>query len=186
MKLIDTIKISLTPIEEQGVLRIDNEDFRLVARKTRKQLVLEGKPHDDEYIERGLLALKQYYGVALIDPLNPHAVSDSVDPFWHAHILDTARYSRFCDEAVGYFMHHKPHDPDCPKEMDYLERSYTYTAGIYDQIYSFVDSEINPQSLGQDRLICFHMVADLAPDPSEVRFKQKLSISDVRSYLTSV
>lgn len=34
--------------------------------------------------------------------------SDSIDQFWHVHILYTENYSRFCIENYGKFIHHNP------------------------------------------------------------------------------
>lgn len=34
--------------------------------------------------------------------------SHAVDEAWHGFILCTARYSAFCDEAYGQFLHHHP------------------------------------------------------------------------------
>jgi len=83
MKLINTIKIPLSSRQKVGVKRIDNEDYTIVLQKTYKQLNLEGYSYDDIFISRGLLALKQYYCVVLLDGTNPNAVSDLVDPSQH-------------------------------------------------------------------------------------------------------
>lgn len=184
MKLIRSIKIQMTPLQRKRVERIDEEDFSLVKIKASKQLALEGQPHHDRYLERGIFSLKQYYAVALFDGKNPHAVSDSVDPFWHAHILDTERYQSFCNEAVGYFMHHKPHDPDNAREMDCLERTYQYTSRIYQDIFSWTDLEMNPKVLHPDRLICFHFDNKLRDDPDGLPLAPELQ--DVREYLATI
>lgn len=34
--------------------------------------------------------------------------SSAVDDVWHAHILDTANYARFCTAVFGDFLHHNP------------------------------------------------------------------------------
>lgn len=35
----------------------------------------------------------------------PHGV---VDEIWHAHILDTKKYAKDCNEIFGFFLHHTP------------------------------------------------------------------------------
>lgn len=37
------------------------------------------------------------------------APNREVDKFWHAHILDTAKYADDCDKTLGYFLHHFPY-----------------------------------------------------------------------------
>lgn len=36
--------------------------------------------------------------------------SVDVDLFWHTHILDTRKYAADCEAALGFFLHHTPHD----------------------------------------------------------------------------
>lgn len=177
MKLIKTIKIPINAYQRNSVERIDREDFSLVKIKAKKQLILEKKPHDAATLEKGILALKQYYAVAVFDAKNPHAVSDEVDPYWHAHILDTKRYAKFCEEAIGYFMHHQPNNPNNIKEMDFLERAYQYTVEVYGKIYSYFDTDMMPLEMNPENLICFHFgnsapsktaIFDLHPDMEPV------------------
>ena len=35
--------------------------------------------------------------------------STDIDEVWHAHILHTEDYMRFCHESVGRYLHHHPH-----------------------------------------------------------------------------
>ena len=39
---------------------------------------------------------------------NAPVPSDEVDLIWHAAILHTRDYFRFCQEVAGYFIHHQP------------------------------------------------------------------------------
>jgi hypothetical protein len=106
MTLLETIQIPLTTDQVERVRVIDNEDYSGVCRLVCKEdpFVTEGE------LAEGILALKQYYAVALLDPCNYHAVSSAVDPYWHAHILHTKEYSRFCEKVYGQYMHHDPLD----------------------------------------------------------------------------
>ncbi|MEW2507897.1 hypothetical protein AB0878_46290 [Amycolatopsis sp. NPDC047767] len=42
------------------------------------------------------------------------APSEQVDLGWHAFVLHTRDYARFCDEVAGRFIHHVPTEPDDP------------------------------------------------------------------------
>lgn len=35
--------------------------------------------------------------------------SKEIDEVWHAHILHTEDYQRFCQAVFGHFLHHQPH-----------------------------------------------------------------------------
>jgi hypothetical protein len=47
------------------------------------------------------------------------APSKLVDYGWHAFILHTVDYARFCEQAVGRFVHHVPTDEDAIEAAGY-------------------------------------------------------------------
>ena len=147
---------AITPFHIARIREIDNTDFSGVLRKVREDLAQLGFAADDDYLSRGLLALKQYYAVAVLDPLNMHAVSDTLDPFWHAHILHTQQYEEFCGRVVGGFMHHVPLDHDRSLDVRAVDRLYSYTGGCLSEFFLEVDPEFFPAELPDARLICFH------------------------------
>lgn len=171
MKLIDTIKIRLSDSYRKKIERIDNEDYTIVLQKSKQQLQWQGMPFHENFLNRGLLALKQYYAVAVLDGLNPHAVSDLVDPFWHAHIICTNQYAKFCEDTSGYFMHHVPHDEDSVKQKHALEIAYLYTMDIYGRMFNTIDPVFNPPVLGEERMICWHFNTTKVPE-KEILFPQ--------------
>jgi hypothetical protein len=158
MSLESTIIPTLTPLHLQLVQRIDDEDFSGVKRKVREELAKQGQPTTDEFLDAGILALKQYYAVALLDPTNEHAVSDVIDPFWHAHILHTKEYIAFCDEVFGQYVHHEPLDHALPDRLRHVARLYAYTGDVYRQMFNHIDGTFYPvsQGLPDARLLCSH------------------------------
>ena len=154
--LASTIKLELDPFHLARIARIDAEDFSLVRRKVREQLAKQGEPASEEFLDEGVLALKQYYVVALLDPRNQHAVSDTIDPFWHFHILDTKNYFKFGEEVFGQYIHHEPLDHANPVEVARVRSLYEYTAGIYGAMFNYVNPAFYPPALSDTRLICFH------------------------------
>lgn len=71
---------------------------------------------ESEY--RRFLALHHFY------PHEPLVPSRLVDQIWHAHILDTQRYSEDCIRLFGHMLHHDPYmgiDGDASaRELDAL------------------------------------------------------------------
>ncbi len=53
---------------------------------------------------RNFLFLRKKYGHLYTLP-----PSVEIDDVWHAHILHTREYIKFCQDAFGYFLHHDPH-----------------------------------------------------------------------------
>jgi hypothetical protein len=51
---------------------------------------------------------REFLLFAKMYPAETPSPTADVDAFWHFHILDTVKYARDCDNAFGYFLHHKP------------------------------------------------------------------------------
>ncbi|WP_261575742.1 hypothetical protein [Frankia gtarii] len=105
--VVSTTGVDVTPFRRELLAMIDAEDFSGVKRKVFTDLAKQGVVPSDEFLDEGVLALRQYYVVALLDPTNRHAVSDVIDPFWHAHILHTKQYIDFCDRVFGQYIQHE-------------------------------------------------------------------------------
>lgn len=61
-----------------------------------------------ELMETGLRQWLRCCAAALRDDQVIGMPSHAVDEAWHGLILCTARYSAFCEEAYGRFLHHHP------------------------------------------------------------------------------
>jgi len=158
---LGSIRLPLSGFHRERVRLIDDFDYTKVAEKTRKELHERGIEVDREYLHGGIHALKQYCAVALLDPLNMHAVSERVDPFWHSHIIFTRDYAAFCERIYGQYIHHQPLDESNDEEVRKLRVLYRYTHGIYRQMFSHVDEFWWPQP-EIARMICYHYkVTDL-------------------------
>jgi len=59
-------------------------------------------------VETGLRQWLRCCGAAMRDDQVIGMPSRAVDEAWHGLILCTARYSAFCDQAYGRFLHHHP------------------------------------------------------------------------------
>ena len=151
-----TISIDLTELQLEMVREIDNEDFTGVMRKVREEFGHWGESVSDEFLEAGVLALKQYYAVALLDPCNEHAVSDSIDPFWHAHILHTKEYIAFGQRIFGQYVHHEPLNHDDAAQLRHVARLYAYTTNVYRQMFSYINEAFYPEMMPDARLLCSH------------------------------
>lgn len=157
--LANTIVIQTTPLHDQRISLIDQEDFSSVQRKVKEQKAREGFVVDDAYLAEGILALKQYYAVALLDPKNKHAVSATIDPFWHAHILHTREYAHFCDAVFGQFIHHEPLDESIKEKVDEVRRLYQHTSKVYRKMFGYINPDFYPEWLSKNDdkfLVCLH------------------------------
>ena len=55
-----------------------------------------------------------------------------VDKFWHAHILDTQKYEKDCDDIFGHFVHHFPYfGMRSAEDAQDLERSFAESNALY-------------------------------------------------------
>lgn len=157
-RFLDTVRRdNLSAFHLQRLARIAEEDFGPVCAKIKADMLKQGVVVTDEWLRRGVLALQQYYAVALLDPLNQHAVSDAVDPFWHAHILHTKQYVAFCDAVTGGYIHHTPLDHADQVEVGNVAALYAYTWRCYEQFFTYIDGEFYPEMLPPERQVCKHM-----------------------------
>lgn len=154
--LLSTIKLPLNDFHVARVERIDAEDFSGVRRKVREDFSKMGQEVDEDYLDEGILALKQYYAVALLDPANEHAVSDVIDPFWHAHILHTANYIAFGNEVFGQYIPHEPLDHADASAMARVARLYRYTSTKYRNMFSYINDDFYPVAVPAARQCCTH------------------------------
>ncbi|MEX0931515.1 MAG: hypothetical protein WDZ88_02075 [Candidatus Paceibacterota bacterium] len=153
--LVDTVGIILTPLQKRRLHIIDNHDFSIFLKHAEKEIRKAGgeptlNPSEAEY------ALKQYYALATLNPNNMHAVSVAVDPYWHSHILHTKSYAQFCQDGIGYYMHHDPLDETDIEKGKLVEGIYEYTLKILDTIFP---NSVNLESWPKDALnnrICWH------------------------------
>lgn len=157
MKLTDTLSDMVThPTHLNLVARIDQENFDKVKSKVKRDARQKGEKLDKDYLERGILALKQYYAIAMLDPANGHAISAELDSFWHAHMLFSEEYTCFCEEVVGEYMHHKPLLHDNEDELARVLNLYNCTTDRLAELFTYVDTQFWPRRVEKADLICMH------------------------------
>lgn len=156
-RFMEALKLEIGDFHREKLIQIDEFDYEKVLKKVGRDL----GGMTDRYLLEGEFSLKQYYAVALLDPLNEHAVSKLVDPFWHAHVLFTQDYMDFCNSIFGGYVHHTPLDPDDTREVRRVEKLYEYTLGTYKKIFSDIDQswwpEVGSGMIGlASRVVCLH------------------------------
>ncbi len=153
MALIDNIAVEVNDFQRTRIQAIDDFDYSKVSMKVANDL--DGVT--SSYLAAGIENLKMYYVVALLDPLNAHAVSRSVDPFWHAHVLFTRDYGKFCRDVYDQYVHHEPLDEEDTGKVETVKALYSYTLTQYDSIFKSVDRDWwGSQTPLASRPICFH------------------------------
>lgn len=152
------LKVEVRPEHEVRLRAIEDEDYSGVVRKVRDIFTEQhGSSPSDEFIASGLEGLKQYYAVALLDPLNAHAVSPKIDMFWHAHMLHSRQYAEFCDRVVSRFMHHEPLNNEKEEEVAAVMRLYDFTLEVLSKMFVRVNPKNFPAKGDADyRLLCSH------------------------------
>lgn len=157
MDLMGTIAVPITDEQRVALLRVEREDFLPVMKRVKKDYGFT-----DEHLAAGILALKQYYAVAILDAKNRHAVSDMVDPFWHTHVLFTKEYYTFSHDVFDKYMHHEPLDHDDVERVNFVEGVYNYTLDVYGKVFNSFDEVMNPR-VESDRICCV-MGSGITPD----------------------
>jgi hypothetical protein len=147
----------MNDFHENKIKMINEEDFSGVRRKVAEDHWREfGFAPEESYLDEGIDALKVYYVLALVDPLNEHAVSDEIDRFWHAHILHTRQYRDFCERVFGQYIDHDPLDHSVIDDVEYLARLYKYTMNVYWDISLPLNQTFFPNEVPDRLLVCKH------------------------------
>jgi hypothetical protein len=115
-----------TEYQKRALKRLDSEDTRMIKFLVKKIHREKGKKKSESYYDEGCTALFQYYATAIFDPFNMHAISEELDDFWHAHVIDTVSYDLLCKD-IGFFMHHDPLDVKDTKKENDVKIVYNYT-----------------------------------------------------------
>lgn len=156
-QLVSIAKIQSSKRQVHDLNRIDAEDCDLIIYLTKKELSRRGQSHPKEYYEAGCTALKQYYALTVFDPLNMHAISDTLDPFWHSHILDTVSYDLLGKDIKG-FMHHDPLNHLDIIKVAAVKKIYGYTRKVLSDIFGEenLDDRFHPAKMTTARMVCLH------------------------------
>jgi hypothetical protein len=153
---VSTIAPEVSAFHADRLAMIDHEDYSDVVRKVVEEFGHRGITPTQEYLDEGVLALKQYYAVALLDPTAEHAVSDGIDPFWHAHILHTNQYIAFGDRVFGQYLPHEPLNHEDAARVAHVASLYAYTQQAYRRLFTYVNSMFYPDVIPDERLLCSH------------------------------
>ncbi len=134
--LVDCLRIQVKPIHLERLAIIDNEDFSDYIRKAADQAERHnGKRPDQKYLDDGEFGIKQFYSLVVLDPVNSHAISFKLDPFWHSHILHTKQYIEFCNRLVGEVLHHFPLESGNDLEREGVKHEMEFTVERLRKIY---------------------------------------------------
>jgi hypothetical protein len=78
----------------------------------------------NEWAARVLDQAVGFMRLCSLDPDGQYTPSSTVDIGWHAFILHTRDYARFCQELAGWFIHHVPMG-DEDKEAGHFDHART-------------------------------------------------------------
>lgn len=156
-KLVDCLQIQVKPIHLERLEIIDNEDFSDYIRKAAEEALRHnGKRPSQQYLDDGEFGIKQFYSLVVLDPINSHAISFRLDPFWHSHILHTKEYIEFCTRLVGEVLHHFPLERENDLERKGIKDEMEFTVEQLRKIYG---NDISPlwqvDEAIESRLICW-------------------------------
>lgn len=157
--LLDMVEVPMSDRQRRAIKRIDDEDCSMITYLTRKHHKELGESYDQDYYDAGCIALKQYYATTIFDLRNLHAISSSLDPFWHSHILDTVSYEVLAED-IGGFMHHDPLNMLDAHKVDAVRDIYHYTQEVLEKIFGRknLDERFYPSEPDGSILVCLHDV----------------------------
>jgi hypothetical protein len=139
--LVKSVQIPITYEHYLRLEAIDLHDFSLVKRKVAQ----ENRSLDEAYLDSGIIYLKRYYGLLILDTLNPPAMTAPIDPFWHQHVLLSADYTSFCDRVFGEYVHHIPLLDTDEMAVAFVVDFYNRTYKRHLEVYGNIDEKFFPR-----------------------------------------
>jgi|GEM_PF-1384402 len=179
MTVLETVKAPVSERQKEVFELIDKEDFGNVKRKVKHEFQQYGIEADENYLNEGILSLKQYYAICFMDD-NPHAISDALDPFWHAHILHTIDYHQFCAKLDIDYMHHVPNNPDDSEESEKLRVIYDHTQNVYEKCFSWISPTFNDVNVPAEKLVCTHYTQKRFVKEGDFAFERQQHLCDLQ------
>lgn len=155
--LLNMVKTPMSERQRKAMERIDAEDIRMIIYLTAKHHRERELYYPKEFYGAGCLALKQYYATSIFDRRNMHAISSTLDPFWHSHILDTVPYKLLCDDIHG-FMHHDPLNKADKRKVKAIKEIFSYTRDVLIKIFGEenLDDRFYPSEPIDAIVVCLH------------------------------
>ncbi|MFO0704812.1 MAG: hypothetical protein U0517_02420 [Candidatus Andersenbacteria bacterium] len=89
-------------------------------------------------LEQALLAVGEYRRFLFLTVTREETIvpTEFVDAVWHAHILDTMKYAKDCEEIFGFFLHHFPYfGMRGEEDQATLQSTFRASAGIYEAAF---------------------------------------------------
>lgn len=84
--------------------------------------------------DRLTLKYRRFLKLCAMYPERGIVPSKELDPVWHAHILDTAKYYEDCMKVFGFVLHHFPYlGSRGPEDVLLLKQKFAETCALYKQ-----------------------------------------------------
>jgi hypothetical protein len=142
---INSVKVPFNYVHYLALQMIDMHNYTLI----RKTVSQEHPDYSSDYLDAGILYLKRYYAIHILDPLNPPAMSRPVDPFWHTHVLYSEDYVNFCNKVFGEYLHHIPLLFEDKMAVAFVRDMYIHTRKRHAEIFWEPDDTFIPTDPGR-------------------------------------
>jgi len=83
-------------------LNLEPIKFKLVNEEKEEKWSLEQADLVEKWYKRFLFLCAKHPNKAIVP-------NQTIDKFWHQHILDTEKYQKDCEKVFGYLLHHFPY-----------------------------------------------------------------------------
>lgn len=127
--------VTLTPDQRERLAQLEAYDLWFVAERLAHKGTLPLARRDAAVVE-----FKRYIALIALGHHGLTMLSPEVDEVWHAFILFTHEYARFCDATVGQFVHHTPFTSRSAPRPDGRPR--------FVQLYRAHFGDLNPEFYG--------------------------------------
>jgi len=129
-KTLEEVQVNLSTEGAEAIMKVDEYSFAKVEERVRdKELVPADK------IEPAFQEFRKYLVLIGLGYERIGMPSEAVDQIWHAFILFTEDYMRFCEEVFGFYVHHRPNTSIEPIDSQSTQKFYDAYQEVFGEIH---------------------------------------------------
>ena len=120
----------------------------------------------DEALAEAETNYRRFLALNLLYPSETLSVNETLDDYWHQHILDTRKYAADCETVFGFFLHHYPYfGIDGGKERQQNIKAFAITQQLWEEAFGV-------PLVGETGLTLDRVLGTYEPEPTDIARKR--------------
>lgn len=132
------IQMELRPEVQRRLDRLEKFEAPFLENK----LLQEGFFSSKQEYRQSFVEFKRFIALSVLHGKPMGMISPRVDEIWHTFILYTRNYAQFCEDILGFYLHHTPCGPGDEVNEEALARDCEVYRSSYQEAYGKIPAFI--------------------------------------------